>query len=148
VHRLSAIGAKVISMSPVEDARIQLSVMLAVSDAQTAAQWYERALGATRLWDLGGVVGLRIEGAPIFLGEPSNNGWQTPESAGLPTVRVQVFTDDPDTFIRRAVDSGGEDLHELRDYQMPWGPHRQGGFIDPFGHLWFVGDRSPLEPHL
>jgi PhnB protein len=27
---------------------------------------------------------------------------------------------------------------------MPWGPHRQGGFSDPFGHIWFVGDRSPL----
>jgi hypothetical protein len=22
--------------------------------------------------------------------------------------------------------------------------HRQGGFLDPFGHLWLVGDRSPL----
>jgi hypothetical protein len=30
---------------------------------------------------------------------------------------------------------------------MHWGPHRQGGFVDPFGHIWLVGDRSPLEPH-
>ena len=22
--------------------------------------------------------------------------------------------------------------------------HRQGGFSDPFGHLWPVGDKSPL----
>jgi hypothetical protein len=22
--------------------------------------------------------------------------------------------------------------------------HWQGGFIDPFGHLWLVGGRSPL----
>jgi hypothetical protein len=22
-----------------------------------------------------------------------------------------------------------------------------GGFIDPFGHLWLVGERSPLERH-
>jgi PhnB protein len=27
---------------------------------------------------------------------------------------------------------------------MPWGAHRQGGFLDPFGHLWLVGDMSPL----
>jgi PhnB protein len=27
---------------------------------------------------------------------------------------------------------------------MPWGTHRQGGFRDPFGHNWSVGDRSPL----
>jgi len=30
---------------------------------------------------------------------------------------------------------------------MPWGPHRQGGFVDPYGHLWLVGDRSPLSKH-
>jgi PhnB protein len=28
---------------------------------------------------------------------------------------------------------------------VPWGIHRQGGFIDPFGHLWLVGDKSPLQ---
>lgn len=33
------------------------------------------------------------------------------------------------------------------DRQMPWGPHRQGGFHDPFGHNWSVGDRSPLQSH-
>jgi hypothetical protein len=31
---------------------------------------------------------------------------------------------------------------------MPWGPHRQGTFVDPFGHLWFVGDRSPLQKYI
>jgi uncharacterized glyoxalase superfamily protein PhnB len=30
---------------------------------------------------------------------------------------------------------------------MPWGIHRQGSFVDPFGHLWLVGDESPLRPH-
>jgi hypothetical protein len=24
--------------------------------------------------------------------------------------------------------------------------HRQGGFRDPFGHVWLVGDFSPLQP--
>jgi hypothetical protein len=37
--------------------------MLAVPSAGAAADWYEQALGATRLWDLGGVVGLEIDGA-------------------------------------------------------------------------------------
>jgi hypothetical protein len=38
-------------------------------------------------------------------------------------------------------------VDEVRDHEMPWGVHRQGGFIDPFGHLWLVGDRSPLGKH-
>jgi uncharacterized glyoxalase superfamily protein PhnB len=126
-----------------------ISVMLAVADASAAAEWYARALGATTLWDLGGVVGLSVQGAPIFLGEPENNGWDTPATAGTRTVRIEVFVDDPDAFIARAVAAGADgSVDEIRDHQMPWGPHRQGGFVDPFGHRWLVGDRSPLAEHV
>ncbi len=83
-------------MAP-EAQRPVISLMLAVSDAAAAAQWYTKALGATRLWDLGSVVGLSVD--------------------------------------------------VIRDHERPWGTHRQGGFIDPFGHLWLVGDRSPLSAH-
>jgi PhnB protein len=125
-----------------------LSLMLAVPDATRAAQWYTQALGATELWDLGGVVGLTISGAPFFLGEPENNRWDTPATAGTRTVRVEVFVDDPDAFIARAVAAGADgSVDEIRDHTMPWGVHRQGGFLDPFGHLWLVGDRSPLSAH-
>ncbi|HEY3868980.1 MAG TPA: VOC family protein [Actinocrinis sp.] len=122
-----------------------ISVMLAVPDATAAAQWYVRALGATELWNFGSVVGLTVRGAPFFLGEPENNGWDTPGALGSRTVRVEVFVDDPDEFVRRAVAAGAQGRAEdIRDYETPWGVHRQGGFTDPFGHLWFVGDRSPL----
>jgi PhnB protein len=125
-----------------------ISVMLAVSDATEAAQWYARALGATELWNLGSVVGLTVEGAPFFLGEPAHNRWDTPETAGTRTVRVEVFVDDPDSFIQRAVAAGADgSFDKIRDHEMPWGVHRQGSFVDPFGHLWLVGDRSPLSSH-
>jgi uncharacterized glyoxalase superfamily protein PhnB len=122
--------------------------MLAVPDATAAAQWYAQALGATELWNLGSVVGLTVEGAPFFLGEPANNGWETPATAGTRTVRVEVFVDNPDSFIARAVAAGADgDVDPIRDHKAAWGIHRQGGFIDPFGHLWLVGDRSPLSRH-
>jgi PhnB protein len=124
-----------------------ISLMLAVSDAQAAARWYAEALGATRLWDLGSVVGLSIGGAPFFLAEPENNGWETPLKVGTRTVRVEVFVDDPDDFIGRAVAAGADGVDPIRDHAMPWGIHRQGGFVDPFGHLWLAGDRSPLQAH-
>jgi uncharacterized glyoxalase superfamily protein PhnB len=124
-----------------------ISLMLAVTDAQAAAEWYREALGATTLWDLGSVVGLAVDGAPFFLGEPENNGWDSPATIGTRTVRVEVFVDDPDGFIARAVAAGAEgSVDRIRDHQMPWGTHRQGGFLDPFGHRWLVGDRSPLRP--
>jgi len=131
-----------------EAAGPSISVMLAVEDASAAAQWYAKALGATELWNLGSVVGLSVDGAPFFLGEPANNRWDTPEDLGSRTVRVEVFVDDPDAFIARAVAAGADgSFEETRDHQMPWGVHRQGSFVDPFGHLWLVGDRSPLSVH-
>jgi PhnB protein len=104
--------------------------MLAVADASAAARWYAMAIGATQLWNLGGVVGMSVVGAPFFLGEP------------------EVFVDDPDAFIDGAVAAGADGtIDQIRDHEVPWGTHRQGGFIDPFGHLWLVGDRSPLSAH-
>ena len=120
--------------------------MLAVEDAPTAVTWYKEALGATELWNLGSVAGLSIAGAPIFVGEPAQNGWESPSRLGITTVRVEVFCDDPDAFIERAVDAGANgEIDKIRDHQAPWGIHHQGGFIDPFGHIWLVGDKSPLK---
>jgi PhnB protein len=127
-----------------------LSVMLAVGDTLTAVDWYKRALGATELWSLGSVAGLEIAGAPFFLGEPANNGWESPAKLGITSTRVEVFCDDPDTVITRALDAGAVgSLDDIKDHQAPWGTHRQGHFTDPFGHIWLVGDRSPLSryPH-
>lgn len=122
-----------------------ISVMLAVPDAPLAARWYAEALGATELWNLGSVIGLSVAGAPFFLGQPEGNGWETPAAVGTRTVRVEVFVDDPDGFVARAVAAGADGRDPVRDHEAPWGVHRQGGFVDPFGHLWLVGDRSPLR---
>jgi PhnB protein len=48
-----------------------ISIILAFADAPAALAWYKQALGATELWNLGGVVGMEIDGAPIFLGSRS-----------------------------------------------------------------------------
>jgi PhnB protein len=125
-----------------------ISLMLAVPDAPAAAAWYRDAVGATELWNLGSVIGLDVAGAPLFLGEPERNGWETPGAVGTTTVRIEVFVADPDAFVARAVAAGADGSHDVvRDHKMPWGTHRQGGFVDPFGHRWLVGDSSPLSPH-
>ena len=124
-----------------------ISVMLAVADTPAAVEWYQRALGARLLWSLGSVAGLDIVGAPFFLGEPANNGWESPSKLGITSTRVEVFCDDPDAFIARALQAGAVaagDRDVIRNHQRPWGTHRQGGFTDPFGHIWLVGDWSPL----
>lgn len=121
--------------------------MLAVPDAPAAAGWYKGALGATELWSLGSVIGLEVDGAPFFLGQPENNGWESPTAVGTRTVRVELFVDDPGAFVDRAAQAGADgSVDRVRDHRAPWGTHRQGGFVDPFGHLWLVGDTSPLRP--
>ncbi len=125
---------------------LSLSVMLAASDVPAAVAWYQRALGATLLWSLGSVAGLEIAGAPFFLGMPEKNGWESPEKLGITSCRVEIFCEDPDSFVARAMENGAKGRGDnVRDHQAPWGIHRQGGFVDPFGHIWLVGDRSPLN---
>ena len=125
-----------------------LSVMLIVPDAQAAAAWYGRALGAERLWDLGSVVGLQIGGAPFFLHEinPANPGESSPADVGGTSTRIELFVDNPDAVMARAVAEGARVGSPIEDHETPWGLHRQGGFWDPFGHNWSVGDKSPIAP--
>src|SRR6476659_10630559 len=89
-----------------ENTQPVLSVMLAVTDTPAAVVWYKKALGATELWNFGSVAGLEISGAVFFLGEPARNGWESPEKLGITSARVEVFCDDPDAFITRAVKAG------------------------------------------
>jgi PhnB protein len=124
--------------------RTVLSLMLAVPDTPKAVRWYRRALGARVLWSLGSVAGLEIDGAPFFLHEAVENRFAHPKEVGTTTVRVELFVDDPDKVIARAVEAGANG-GRIQDHTCPWGTHRQGGFFDPFGHNWLVGDKSPLK---
>lgn len=125
---------------------VTISLMLAVPDARRAAAWYKEALGAEELWNLGSVIGLTISGAPFFLHEPTAQGFHAPQAPGDTTVRVEVMVDNPDAFVARALEAGATgSLNDIHSHERPWGTHRQGGFTDPFGHSWLVGDKSPLR---
>jgi PhnB protein len=127
--------------------RPSISVMLIVPDAEAAIAWYYDALGAEVMWNLGGVAGLHIAGAPFFLHEvnPGNPNETSPDQAGVTSVRIELFVDDPDAFVQRALAAGATPGSPVTEHEVPWGTHRQGGFHDPFGHNWSVGDRSPLS---
>jgi PhnB protein len=134
--------------APGRDAEAHLSLMLIVPDAEAAISWYRAALGATELWNLGGVAGLRVRGTPFFLHEvnPGNPTEDSPDSVGATSVRIELFVDDPDAVIGRALAAGATPGAAVEDHHYFAGTvHRQGGFRDPFGHNWSVGDKSPLH---
>src|SRR5262245_65254224 len=83
-----------------------ISLMLAVPDTPKAVEWYQKALGARLLWSLGSVAGLAIDGAPFFLHEPVKSRFDSPTELGATTARVEVFVDQPDGMIARAVEAG------------------------------------------
>ena len=120
--------------------------MLIVPEADAAVAWYGRALGASVRWDLGGVACLEVGGAPFLVHEvnPANPAETSPELAGATSARIELFVDDPDAVVARAVACGARPGPAVEGHRMPWGTHRQGGFTDPFGHVWSVGDASPL----
>jgi len=122
--------------------------MLIVPDADAAIAWYRSALGATELWNLGGVAGLQVDGARFFLHEdnPKNPTETSPQEIGVTSVRIEIFVDDPDAVIDRAVAAGATTGSTPHDYDFLGSVHRQGGFRDPFGHNWSVGNKAPLQP--
>jgi PhnB protein len=123
----NGVGAAHTTPRPPEEHAISthISLMLAVDDATEAAAWYQRALGVTQLWSLGGVVGLEIDGAPFFLHEPTTT-LVTPAANEKTTARVEFFVDDPHSFVRRAIEAGADSApDEVRDHEAPWGIHRQ-----------------------
>jgi PhnB protein len=143
IRQFQRLNEVYIMSSPAQETII--SLMLAVPDTPAAVDWYRQALGARLLWSLGSVAGLVVNGAPFFLHEPVAKRFNSPSEVGTTTVRVELFVDDPDVVIARAVAAGATG-GDINDYLVPWGIHRQGGFTDPYGHIWLVGDKSPLRP--
>lgn len=121
--------------------------MLIVSDAAAAVTWYTDALGADQLWDRGGVAALELGGAPFLVHEavPGKAREGSPTDVGFTTTRIEIFMDAPDELVARAARGGASDVAMVTNHDAPWGSHRQGGFTDPFGHRWSVGDRTPLH---
>ena len=63
---------------------------------------------------------------------PTENG---PQAVGATSVRVELFVDDPDEVIQRALAARATLGSPIEDHHHSDGTvHRQGSFRDPFGH--------------
>lgn len=91
------------------------------------------------------MIGLEIDGAAFFLHEPTEEGFSSPTTLNQTTARIEVFVNEPDRVIDAAIAAGASVAQGVRDYRATSGFHQRGSFIDRFGHVWHVGDRSPLQ---
>ena len=125
-----------------------IAPLLAVREGagSDAPQWYRRVLHARERFRIGEshLVALDVDGSALFIRESTGPDLVNPSVAGLRTAAFELLVDDPDQVIALALDAGAI-AAGIEDHDRPWDKHRQGGFSDPWGHAWLVGDRSPLS---
>lgn len=111
-----------------------------VDRAATAVSFYEAAFGAQVLHRVGEgediVAQLAVGDAVFWVGAASAElrRFSPLEIAGT-TARTLLVVDDPDAFVRRAVEAGATEEAPVTD-EHGW---RLGRIRDPFGHEWEIG---------
>jgi PhnB protein len=126
---------------------------LAVDDAATALDFYQRAFGARermRLAMPNGKVGhaeIEIGGSCIMLSDEwPDMGFRGPKAVGGTPVTLHLYVEDVDATVRQAVAAGAKEVRPVKD--QFYGDRRRT-IEDPFGHVWHVAthkeDLSPDE---
>jgi len=123
-----------------------ITAYLTIKGAAKGIEFYKKAFGAKELmrWtDKNGRVGhaeIEISGTPVFISdEHPEIGVISPETLGGTGVGLHLLVEDADATFKRAVAAGGKAVRPLED--EPWG-QRSGTLHDPFGHRWFVTQRT------
>ena len=130
-----------------------MSPYLIVKDAPRAIAFYQKAFGATELFRLcepSGKVGhaeLRIGRAYFMLAdEYPDFGAQSPVTLGGTPVSIQMYVDDVDVVVSRAVEAGATVLRPAVD---EFYGDRVALIADPMGHKWHLAthkeDVTPEE---
>jgi PhnB protein len=123
---------------------------IVVREAEKAAEWYARALGAEtgrriRVPD-GRFMQIELrfgESHVMIADEFPEMGAVSPLTLGGTYGALTVTTDDADALWQRALDAGAEVFHPIED--AFWG-ERHGQIVDPFGHRWGIAQRIEDVP--
>jgi PhnB protein len=114
--------------------------LLSLKVVAPAVEFYKKAFGVEELLivrnDDGSVhvAELSLEGAIFHLHEEMPGSFvRAPETAGVTTVELGVFVDDPDSLMNSALAAGAKVLSPMQDCEYGY---RQGSFADPFGNKW------------
>jgi PhnB protein len=121
-----------------------LAPYLHVDNASAAIDWYVRVLGAQvrerHQLENGQIVHseLDLHGNMLCVADLST-GLPQPDRYDQVAITLYAIVPDVDNVFNRAIEAGARVDRPLanQDYGQ-----RNGGFIDPFGHSWFVG--SPI----
>src|SRR5262249_49790475 len=114
---------------------------LRVKNAAAAIEFYKRAFGARELMRFEGRgqiahAELEIGNSLIMLGEEAPEyGYPGPNALGGSPINMNLFVDDADAWVERAVKAGARLVAPVKD--QFYGA-RSGEVEDPFGYSWTV----------
>ena len=141
------------AVKPIPEGYHSLTPYLAVEDAASAIDFYQRAFGATERVRMPGPEG-KIAHAELEIGDSlvmlsdqfPQSTIKPPKELGGTSASVFLYVEDVDAVVQRAVGAGAEATMPVED--MFWGD-RFGKVVDPFGHDWSIAthveDLSPEE---
>jgi len=122
--------------------KTQVFPYLHINGAARAIDFYREAFGAAetlRLSEPGGRIGhaeIQIGESRIMLAdEYPEHAIVGPATLGGSSVSLNLFVDDVDAVVARAVDAGAKLLRPVADQFYG---ERNGKIEDPFGHVWHV----------
>jgi PhnB protein len=123
-----------------------ITAYLTIKGAAKGIEFYKKAFGAKELMRWTGKDGrvghaeIEIGGTPVFISdEHSAMGIVSPETLGGTCVGLHLLVEDADATFNRAVAAGGKAIRPMED--EPWG-QKSGTLQDPFGHRWYVTQRT------
>lgn len=116
-----------------------------VAEARRAVMFYEAAFGAATLHLVGQgddpVAQLAVGDAVFWVATASPaSGRLDPHAIHGATGRILLVVDDPEAFVRRAVEAGAREASPVA-VEHGW---LVGRVTDPFGHEWEIG--KPVIP--
>lgn len=134
--------ARMANVKPIPDGYPVVSASLSIDGASDAIEFYKRVFGATERMRMEGPPG-RIAHAEIQLGDSvimlsdsmPDMGFADPKAYGGSPVIISVYVEDVDATFKKAIEAGAK---EERAVETQFYGDRSGGFVDPWGHRWYV----------
>ncbi|HEY7789561.1 MAG TPA: VOC family protein [Vicinamibacterales bacterium] len=136
---------------PIPEGYHTVTPYLIVKGAARAIEFYTRALGATELYRMSdgeriGHAELQIGDSRVMLADEYPERGIHAAAPGKGGCSMLLYVEDVDAVVDRAVQAGA--TLERKPEDQFYGD-RSGGFVDPFGHRWYVAthveDVSPDE---
>lgn len=114
---------------------------LAIKDAVHAIEFYKKAFGATEEMCLAYPNGkiahaeMKIGDARIMIADEDPAYNVSPQTLSGSTVSINIFVEDVDALVNRAVAAGAKVRFPVQDQFYG---DRSGSVVDPFGHVWIL----------